>query len=87
MDLSGPHFYLGTPFNKSPRAECRHNQDYDEIDLGAIADDYLPRTNFARARSPAEYLRRTPTFKGRSVTGSIAMYTGRCLRLPASALA
>ena len=41
--LSGPHFYVGNPFNKTPRTACTGNGQYDEIDLTAIPDDFLPR--------------------------------------------
>ncbi len=41
--LSGPHFYVGTPFNKTPRSSCTHNNDYDPVDLTEIPADYLPR--------------------------------------------
>lgn len=66
--VSGPHFYVGNPLNKTPRNPCRHNQDYDVIDLTQIPDDYLPRTNYVPACSPAEYLSRTPKFQGKPVT-------------------
>ncbi len=66
--LSGPHFYVGTPLNKTPRDPCRHNKDYDVIDLQMIADDYLPRTNYVPACDPQTYEARTPKFRGRSVT-------------------
>lgn len=41
--LSGPHFYVGNPFNKTPRTACVANGHYDDIDLTAIPDDFLPR--------------------------------------------
>lgn len=41
--LSGPHFYVGNPFNKTPRTSCTANGHYDDIDLTAIPDDFLPR--------------------------------------------
>lgn len=41
--LSGPHLFVGTPFNKSPRAACISNKAYDDIDLTRIPKDYLPR--------------------------------------------
>jgi hypothetical protein len=66
--LQGPHFYVGTPFNKTPNPGCKHNQDYRAVDLTSIPDDYLPRTNYVPACSPQEYLARTPTWKGRPVT-------------------
>ena len=41
--LSGPHFYVGNPFNKTPRTACTEKNHYDDIDLTAIPDDFLPR--------------------------------------------
>jgi hypothetical protein len=58
--LSGPHFFLANPFNKTPRRVCTANGHYDPIDLEAIPDDYLPRTNYHPMVDRAEYLRRTP---------------------------
>ena len=47
--LSGPHFYCGTPLYKTPRRVCMTKGDYDVLDLAELPDDYLPRTNYARA--------------------------------------
>jgi hypothetical protein len=58
--LSGPHFFVGTPFYKTPRTVCKLNADYDVIDLSSLPDNYLPRTNYIPACEPEEYLRRTP---------------------------
>jgi hypothetical protein len=58
--LSGPHFFVGNPLNKTPRASCTQNSHYDVVDLMAIADDYLPRTNYVPDCDSIEYLRRTP---------------------------
>ena len=58
--LSGPHFYVGRPFNKTPRAVCTLNSHYDCLDLTTLPDDYLPRTNYRPDVSPSEYLARTP---------------------------
>jgi len=66
--VSGPHFYVGTPFNKTPNEGCRHNQDYSPLDLTVLPDDYLPRTNYVPACSPSEYRKRTPHWNGRPVT-------------------
>jgi hypothetical protein len=66
--ISGPHFYVGTPLNKTPNDNCSTRGDYTELDLTAIPDDYLPRTNYVPACSPDEYLRRTPKFKDKLVT-------------------
>ncbi len=58
--LSGPHFYVGNPFNKTPRNICTSNGHYDVIDLSNITDEYLPRTNFTPICSDEEYRRRIP---------------------------
>jgi hypothetical protein len=58
--LSGPHFFLANPYNKTPRKVCTANGHYDIIDLETIPDDYLPRTNYLPMADKAEYFRRTP---------------------------
>ena len=58
--LSGPHFFVANPLNKTPRRECTKNSHYDVLDLATLPEDYLPRTNYVVACSPAEYERRTP---------------------------
>lgn len=58
--LSGPHFYVGTPIYKTPRAICTEKGHYDTVDLQTIPDNYLPRTNYVPACDADEYLRRTP---------------------------
>lgn len=58
--LSGPHFFLANPFNKTPRKVCTANGHYDVLDLETLPDDYLPRTNYRPIADRAEYRRRTP---------------------------
>lgn len=58
--LSGPHFYVGNPFYKTPRATCIKNSHYDVLDLTELPEDYLPRTNYVPACDREEYLRRMP---------------------------
>jgi hypothetical protein len=58
--LSGPHFFVGTPFYKTPRKVCTLNADYDVLDLTSLPNDYLPRSNYEPACDPVEYQRRTP---------------------------
>ena len=58
--LSGPHFFVGNPFNKTPRRECTQNSHYDILDLTTLPEDYMPRTNYVPACGPDEYDRRTP---------------------------
>ncbi len=55
MILSGPIFSLGNPLAKCPRPQCKHNMDYDVIDLTVIPDDYLPRVNYIPAIPKDEY--------------------------------
>jgi len=74
--LSGPHFFVATPFYKTPRKGCKNNLDYDEIDLTNIPADYLPRTNYAPACSPTEYRRRTPTVPWTNEEGEQELVTG-----------
>jgi len=31
--LSGPHFFVGNPLNKTPRVVCTQNSHYDVLDL------------------------------------------------------
>ena len=59
--LSGPHFFVGNPLNKTPRGRCTQNSHYDVLDLAALPDHYLPRTNYVPACEPTDYERRTPT--------------------------
>ncbi|MCW5869979.1 MAG: hypothetical protein KIS61_22170 [Candidatus Eremiobacteraeota bacterium] len=66
--ISGPHFHVANPFNKTPNEGCSTKQDYSEIDLTTLPEDYLPRTNYTRACSPEEYRRRTPVWDGRPST-------------------
>lgn len=60
MVVSGPHFFVGNPLNKTPRERCTEKGDYDCLDLTALADDYVPRTNYVPACDDDEYIRRTP---------------------------
>jgi hypothetical protein len=58
--LSGPHFFVGTPVYKTPRAICTEKGHYDVLDLTALPDDYLPRTNYVPDCEPVDYRQRTP---------------------------
>ena len=60
MVVSGPHFFVGNPLSKTPRANCSSSSEYDCLDLLALPDDYLPRTNFLPACEDSEYQQRTP---------------------------
>ena len=58
--LSGPHFFVGNPFNKTPRAICTQNSHYDVLDLNTLPDSYLPRSNYLPACDSATYASRMP---------------------------
>jgi len=60
--LNGPHIHVGNPLFKVPNEGCSHNQDYTEIDLSQIPDDYLPRTNYVPDVTMDEYHQRAPRF-------------------------
>jgi hypothetical protein len=63
--VSGPHFYIGNPLNKTPRAICDSKAAYDNVPLEEVGPDYLPRTNYVPA---GDYERRVPQFVGRPLT-------------------
>ena len=67
--LSGPHFFVGNPFNKTPRRKCTLNSHYDVLDLTTLPDDYLPRTNYVPACDLEEYETRTPRVSWRMPDG------------------
>jgi hypothetical protein len=58
--LSGPHFFVGNPFFKTPRNGCKSNKDYAVLDLQNLPNGYLPRTNYVPACSSDEYTASTP---------------------------
>ncbi|MBS0435691.1 MAG: class I SAM-dependent DNA methyltransferase [Proteobacteria bacterium] len=58
--LSGPHFFVGNPLNKTPRAVCTQNSHYDPLNLELLPDSYLPRSNYQPACSATEYAHRVP---------------------------
>ena len=58
--LSGPHFFVGSSFYKTPREQCTLSSHYGGIDLATIPDNYLPRTNYVPACSADEYRAFTP---------------------------
>ncbi|MFZ4778203.1 MAG: Eco57I restriction-modification methylase domain-containing protein, partial [Terrimicrobiaceae bacterium] len=59
--VSGPHFFIGNPLYKTPRAICTEKGHYDVLDLETLPDSYLPRGNYFAACNDAEYNRRTAT--------------------------
>lgn len=58
--LSGPHFFVANPYNKTPLQVCTSNKAYSALHLETLPHDYLPRTNYWPMADRAEYLRRSP---------------------------
>jgi len=58
--LSGPHFFVGNPYYKSPREICEEKADYDTIDLTVLPENYLQRTNYVPDCPIEEYKQRIP---------------------------
>lgn len=77
--LSGPHSHIGNPLYKTPRADCTNNSHYNVVDLSAIPDDYLPRTNYLPACSDAEYQVRTPKVDWATGAESLATHFYRLI--------
>jgi hypothetical protein len=60
---SGPHFFVGVPFYKTPRSKCVEKADYDVIDLTKIPEDYVPRTNYVPAEDKLTFTGRISGLK------------------------
>ncbi|MET0076402.1 MAG: N-6 DNA methylase [Candidatus Thiodiazotropha lotti] len=58
--LSGPHFFVGNPYYKTPRSIVTKNSDYDSLDVVSLPDNYLPRTNYVPNCPPVEYTESMP---------------------------
>lgn len=43
---NGPHFFVSNPLYKTPRQLCEKNQDYDNIYLTEISEDFFSRVNY-----------------------------------------
>jgi hypothetical protein len=61
--ISGPHFFVANPLNKTPRATCTQNSHYDVLDLEILPEDYLPRSNYQIACDSSTYAARVPKVK------------------------
>ncbi len=58
--LQGPHIHVGNPFYKTPKSVSRKKADYDVLDLEAIRENYIPRSNYGPSVDDDEYRRRMP---------------------------
>ncbi|WP_351234623.1 class I SAM-dependent DNA methyltransferase [Streptomyces sp. NPDC002133] len=66
--LQGPHFAVGTPFNKQPNIPCKSNKDYTTWDLTALPEDAVPHTNYVRATDRDSYVAEQDAWEGRPYT-------------------
>ncbi len=55
MIYSGPHFFVGNPLYKTPRAVCTEKGHYDIIDLSLIDEKFPPRTNYIPAIDKVDF--------------------------------
>lgn len=62
--LQGPHFSVATPLFQEPSAKKGREHLYEAIDLEAISEDYIPRTNYQVAMSAEDYLQLYPKWDG-----------------------
>ncbi len=65
--LQGPHLHVGNPFYKSPNSTMKHNQDWSDVDLEALAPDELPITSYKPAGDLATYDAAYGTWNGTPV--------------------
>ena len=84
LDLiySGPQIGVANPLFKTSRRVCRLNSDYDSIDLTAIDERYMQRTNYVPASSTSEYMRQVPVMPwGRKYTSDYRLVARKMLSL------
>jgi len=90
--VTGPHFYVATPLNKTPNEGCRNHRDYSRIDLKRIEENYLPRSVFKlnkRVDSHDDYFhihrRRALNTNERTLIGAILppnyCHTNNCISI------
>lgn len=53
--LQGPHFFVGTPFNKTPNQTLSSNRDWADTDFEALADNAIPASAYNPAASREKY--------------------------------
>ena len=62
--LQGPHFTVATPLYQVPDTHPGREHLYAAIDLDAIGEDFIPRTNYQVAKPADEYLAAYPKWHG-----------------------
>lgn len=53
--LQGPNFTVANPLVRQPNNPCKSNKDWSAIDLEALSDTFIPRTNYQRACERRDY--------------------------------
>ena len=69
--ISGPHFFVATPFYQTSRTTCTRNSDYDEVDLTEIDGKFLPRAIYrpgSKEGKLEKYLGKISKWQGKNVT-------------------
>jgi hypothetical protein len=62
--LQGPHLTVATPLFKTANPTMQSQRDYTELDLEAIGEDFIPRTNYQVAKPYTEYIAAYPKWQG-----------------------
>lgn len=79
--LSGPHFYVGNLFSKTPRRICTANSHYDCIDLTTLPAAFFPRANYHPACATLdEYKARAPRLRWNEGLSFLDVYRFVCRR-------
>src|SRR5690606_32027489 len=63
MIFSGPHFFVSNPLYKTPKAICTEKAHYDVIDLTAVNENFISRTNYKPINVSAGYASTIPGFE------------------------
>ncbi|WP_199255625.1 Eco57I restriction-modification methylase domain-containing protein [Mycolicibacterium mengxianglii] len=64
--LQGPHLTVATPLYQEPDVTPGREHVYGAIDLDAIGEDFIPRTNYRTAKRYDEYIAGYPKWRGQS---------------------
>ncbi|WP_431938487.1 DNA methyltransferase [Nocardia grenadensis] len=62
--LQGPHLTVATPIYQQGNPTMRSMKDYSAVDLEAIPEMFIPRTNYQVARPLSDYLTAYPKWNG-----------------------
>ncbi|MGE2718456.1 DNA methyltransferase [Mycolicibacterium celeriflavum] len=62
--LQGPHLTVATPLFQQPDTTPGRGHLYEAVNLDAIGEDFIPRTNYQRAKPYDEYIAVYPKWRG-----------------------